>query len=257
MTRAPTRTNFHSSRLLRTLTDLGSVEAQAPGMAFAEKLGLWVDYTDAIALYSVNNASPAVATEPTADLPAGSRVDIAEDFARIRASLEQAITRTAAPKRGQSGIEMPQPHADTPADLTGASEPYRRYYLAHQRDMDLSVPPLRARVREELASASPAIQQLAALDGALDGILNEREARLLATLPQLMKKRFAHLRKQHEQTLADTQQADRPDQWMQPGAWLARFCHELQTVLLAELDLRLQPAIGLLEALHNEKAKPL
>jgi hypothetical protein len=233
------------------------VEAQAPGMAFAESLGLWVDYTDAIALYSVNNASHTAAVEPSVNPPDLGRADLAEDFARIRASLEQAITRTAAPKRGQSGIEMPQPNADTPADLTGAYEPYRRYYLAHQRDMDVSVPPLRARVREELALASPALQQLAALDGALDGILNEREARLLATLPLLMKKRFAHLRQQHAQALADTQQVDRPDQWMQAGAWLARFCHELQTVLLAELDLRLQPAIGLLEALHNEKAKPL
>ena len=246
MTRAPTRTPFHSSRLLRTLTDLGAVETQAPGMAFAEKLGLWVDYTDAIALYAVHNASPAVAPEPASEPQAAARarVDMADDFARIRASLEQAITRTA-----------PQPHADTPADLTGAYEPYRRVYLAHPRDMDVSVPPLRARVREQLASGSPALRQLAALDGALDGILQARETRLLATLPLLMKKRFAHLRQQHAQTLADTQQADRPDQWMQPGAWLARFCHELQTVLLAELDLRLQPAIGLLEALHNEKEK--
>jgi hypothetical protein len=80
---------------------------------------------------------------------------------------------------------------------------------------------------------------------------------LLATLPKLLKKRFAHLRQQHQQTLADKQQADKPSQWMMPGAWLARFCNELQTVLLAELDLRLQPAVGLLEALQNEKTKPI
>ena len=39
---------------------------------------------------------------------------------------------------------------------------------------------------------------------------------------------------------------------MKDGAWLARFCHELQTVLLAELDLRLQPTLGLLEAYQKE-----
>jgi hypothetical protein len=101
------------------------------------------------------------------------------------------------------------------------------------------------------------LQHLATLDGAFEGILSEREARLLATLPQLLKKRFEHLRMLHLKTLVDTQQVDNPAQWMQPGAWLERFCHELQTVLLAELDVRLQPALGLLEALNNEKTKQI
>lgn len=222
-------------------------------MAFAEKLGLWVDYTDAIALYAVHNPGTAPCSEPQDE----ALVDIAEEFARIRASLEQAICRTEAPKRGQSGVELPLPQGEMPADLGSAFEPYRRYYLAHQRDMDLSVPPLRARVRETLARLSPALQQLAALDATFENILSEREAMLLAKLPQILRKRFAHLRAQHQQTLADTQQIDKPSEWMQPGAWLARFCNELQTVLLAELDLRLQPAVGLLEALQNEKNKLL
>ena len=34
-----------------------------------------------------------------------------------------------------------------------------------------------------------------------------------------------------------------------------RFRSELQTVLLAELDARLQPTLGLMEALHNELNK--
>jgi hypothetical protein len=241
--------------------DFSAVEARAPGMALAERLGLWVDYTDAIALYAVHNVNTAAPGEKLAEdgteVQADEPVDIADDFARIRASLEQQIARTAAPKRGQTGVELPMPPADMPTDLTSAYEPYRRYYLAHQRDMDLSVPPLRSRVREKLATMSPALQQLAALDGTFENILSEREARLLATLPKLLKRRFAHLRQQHQQTLADTQQADKPSQWMMPGAWLARFCNELQTVLLAELDLRLQPAVGLLEALQNEKTKPI
>jgi hypothetical protein len=226
-------------------------------MAFAEKLGLWVDYTDAIALYAMQSACTADAVAMQAQALTQMRANIAGDFALIRASLEQAINRTAAPRRGQSGVEFPLPSADVPSDLGSAYEPYRRYYLAHQRDMDLSVPPLRSRVREELAKASPALQQLASLDGAFESILSEREARLLATLPQLLKKRFAHLRQLHLQTLAETHQVDRPEQWMLPGAWLACFCQELQTVLLAELDLRLQPAVGLLEALHNEQTEQL
>jgi hypothetical protein len=224
-------------------------------MAFAERLGVWVDYTDAIALYAVHSRTDAATVTGALDLAMDERSKLATEFERIRSSLEKAITRTAAPKRAQSGAERPTPQADVTADLGSAYEPYRRYYLAHQRDMDLSLPPLRFRVREELAATSPALRQLAALDAAFETILNEREAKLLANVPLLLKKRFAHLRKLHLQEMADTQQVDRPQQWMQPGAWLARFCHEVQTVLLAELDLRLQPAVGLLEALHNEKNK--
>ena len=99
----------------------------------------------------------------------------------------------------------------------------------------------------------PALRQLAALDAALDKALCERESKLLSTVPLLLRKRFEHLLKAHQQTLLDTGHADKPDTWMKQGAWLARFCHELQTVLLAELDVRLQPTVGLIEALHNEK----
>jgi hypothetical protein len=53
----------------------------------------------------------------------------------------------------------------------------------------------------------------------------------------------------------DNEQPDDPALWMQPGGWLANFCRELQGVLLAELDLRLQPTVGLIEALSNEVGK--
>jgi Protein of unknown function (DUF3348) len=231
MTRALTRTHFHSSRLIRILTDLAAVRGGEPGTAFAEKLGLWVDYTHAITLCAVHNASPQPDASPAA--PAATAAALApglgEEFAQLRAGLERAMAAGKLP--------TPEP-ADMPPDTSTAFEPYRRYYLTQQRDMEQKVGPLRARLREALTQASPRLAQLAALDAALDGILSEREGKLLSALAQLLKKRFAHLR-----------------QSLPPAAWLAQFGQELQTVLLAELDLRLQPAVGLLEALHNEKTK--
>jgi hypothetical protein len=252
MTRAPTRTHFHSSRLARVLTDLAVVDAAEAATAFAERLGLWVNYTDAIALYAVHNTS---APDTRCGAQAAASRSMEDAFARTRTSLERAILRSGTPMRGQIGIALPMPQADMPSELNSLYEPYRRYYLAHQREMELQLGSLRASVRGELADASPALQQLGALDEVLEGILSEREAKLLATLPLLLKKRFAHWYQWHQHALAETQQTDNPLQWMQPQAWLARFCQEVQTVLLAELDLRLQPALGLLEALHKEKEK--
>jgi hypothetical protein len=231
MARALTPTPFHSSRLLRILTDLAAVQAAAPGTAFAERLGLWVDYTDAITLCAVHSASPTgiPASPPDAGPSAWDT-----ECARLRASLERAITSARPPAPEAADAALADAAAPSARDITAAYEPYRRYYLAQQRDLALKVPPLRSRVREALAQGSPAQQQLAALDAALDGILGERETRLLAALPQLLKKRFAHLLKSQA---------------------LGPFGHELQTVLLAELDLRLQPALGLVEALQQDTTR--
>ena len=237
MTRALTRTNFHSSKLIRVLSDLAVADAVEPGTAFAEKLGLWLNLHDAINLCGALNESTA--DQPSAKFVKKSvtSVAIGDEFARVRTALVNSITQSRPP------------------DLGADYEPYRRYYAAQQRAMDSSVRPLRASLRAVLAKASPALKQLADLDATFDALLCERESKLLSTVPSLLKRRFEQLRQAHQQMLVDTQQEDDPALWMATGAWLARFCHELQTALLAELDLRLQPAVGLIEALNNEISK--
>ena len=225
MTRALARSHFHRSSLIRVLSDLAMVEA-GPGGAFAEKLGQWVDIASAITLRAVHNtgvASPAAPKAPKF----GSA--IGEEFDRVRAALAQAIAKTDFPKPGG------------PLDVAPSFEPYRRHYAAQQRDMALKIPRLQARVREVLAGACPALQQLVALDEVFVTMLSEREDKLLSRLPALMEQRFKHLYQQQEQTAQPSDD------------WLVRFGHEFQTVLLAELDVRLQPTLGLLEALAHEK----
>ena len=247
MTRALTRTNFHSSHLIRTLCDLAVLETGGQEAAFGEKLGLWIDFADAIVLTRVHNAS--LKDAPVAKLVAVGP-SVQAEFTRARASLEGAIAKSSAPNTGRTRAELSMPKLDLPLDDTKVYTPFRRYHQAHQRDMENNVRGVRAKVRDGVAAQSPKLRQLVALDAAFDGILAEREARLLSTIPSLMEKRFNQLRKAHFQTQPTD---NNPDLWMKPGAWMARFCTELQTVLLAELDLRLQPAVGLLEALHNEK----
>ena len=255
MTRALPRTNFNSSGLLRFLADLALVEPTEPGYAFAEKLGLWLDFTDAITLFAVHDESTGSegSASPSA-VPATGRAAAAE-FARGRAGLVNSIVKSCTPQGGESRIKLPTPQTGVALEIAAAYEPYRRFYLALQRDMELNVAPLRARLRQTLAQAAPALKQLADLDAALDGILAEREGKLLATLPWLLEKRFEQLLEAHRQTLAASGQADDPALWLQAGGWLAVFCRDLQSVLLAELDLRLQPAQGLMEAFSNEVDK--
>ena len=252
MTRAFTRTNLHSSKLIRVLNDLALLDAVEPGTAFAERLGLWLDLNDAITLCAAHNAATARQQTMPSQVMSVKPVAIGDELAAVQAALANSITKGSSLKGGQARMALPSPKLDEPLEIATAYEPYRRYYLAHQRNMDSSVGPLRARARELLAKASPALKTLAALDAVFDGVLCDRESKLLAKLPSLLEQRFGQLLKTHQQALIETQQADDPAGWMKPGGWLVRFCHELQTVLLAELDVRLQPTIGLAEAFNNE-----
>jgi hypothetical protein len=249
MTRPLTRTNFNSSKLICILTDLSILEAAESGSAFAEKLGLWVGFADAITLCSAQSPNSERAQS---GVPTISKSAVGEEFARVRANLVQSIIQSTATKGVRTRIARPSPKPGMSVEDAIAYGPYRRYHLAHQRDMELSVRPLRAKLREALTVASPALKQLAAIDSAYDGILSDRESKLFSTLPSLLEKRFAQLLAAHQQSPLDARKADTPDVWMKPGGWLARFCAELETVLLAELDVRLQPAVGLMEALNNE-----
>ncbi len=250
---ALTRTHFNSSSLIRVLADLEVAGAAAGRSGFAEKLGLWVSFTDAIALSALHNQSQPLSQDRN-HAPRKQSVahaTMADEVTKTHTSLVNLITRRSTLAVGKVPIQLPEP-PDTPSVGASAFEPYRRFYTAHQREMEASLSPLRAKVRAVLGSLSPALQQLAALDAALDNILCERESKLLTKVASLLQKRFMHLLRTHHQALPTSAQNETPALWMKDRAWLTRFCHELQTVLLAELDLRLQPTLGLLEAYQNE-----
>ena len=258
MMQAAPRTHFNSSRLIRFLADLSVADAAESRQSFAETLGQWLNIADAITLSASLSASPAGPSEAQFGEPSVARAAIEEEFARIRTTSVNSIRKSFSPDAGETRLKLPTPKpgaAIEGSEIAADYKPYHRFYVAHQRDMDLSIQPLRASVREALSRASPALKQLAALDAALDRILGVRERQLLSTVPQLLEKRFGQMFKAHRQTLVDTRHADNPDFCMQPGGWLAGFCKELQAVLLAELNVRLQPIEGLIEAFSNEANK--
>ena len=87
----------------------------------------------------------------------------------------------------------------------------------------------------------------------MDEILGVRERESLARVPLLLEKRFEQLGTANPPML---DAAPQPDVSVLaaplPRDWLAVFCVELQEALLAELDVRLLPVTGLIEALSSE-----
>jgi hypothetical protein len=177
---------------------------------------------------------------------------IAAEFARTQARMAHTIVESCTSHSAKTHIKLPLPMFELPFEPAAAYAPYRRFYEAHQRDMELSIQPLRFNLRAALAKTSPALKKLAELDAILTKILQDREKQFLAKVPALLRKHFEQLFREHQQKLPDTRQDDNPAHWMQKGAWLARFCNDMQMLLLAELELRLQPTMGLIEAFKQD-----
>lgn len=257
MTRALPRTHFNSSRLTRFLTENAMIDAAPVADDVGQKLGDWLNFRQAIALHCVLNPEQ----QPAAPQPAHLRragVMTAEALTRhvdkVRAQLEQSIAQGAPSGSGLTRIDMPPAELDEPIEPKTAYEPYRRFYAAHQRQMEVSLQTLRSQVRGQLSKGAPSLQQLASLDAAFENILSEREAVLLGKVAKLHEKRFAQALKQHlkKQAEAPTVGSDAASaSALSPMAWLLPLRQAMRTALLAELDTRLQPVLGLVEAFHQ------
>lgn len=220
--------NFSSSGLVRLLDRWVPVDAQASGPDVAERLGQWLSVADVITLHAAHQSIKSMdAPSPPGARPGGA-FDAAAELLRVRASLEQSILA-----RDAAAAHEPD---------TGYA-PYRRRHLEQQRRMATSIDALRDRVRQTLAGVSPRLAQLAELDAVLERMLGRREQQLLAAVPLCLEERFEQL---HRQRPGDAHAVPAL------GAGLDGFVREFQETLLAELELRLQPVAGMIDALRIE-----
>lgn len=212
------------SPLVRLLGEWFPTDARASGMDFAERLSLWLGPVDAIGLQATHQAVRAMRSAAPGPRPArgGATGSLVEDLQRVRGLLAQAIARPL--ERPDEGRPDYKPYADRHFDL--------------QRQMELAIPPLRAHVREVASRQSARLRQLATLDAAMEQMLAARGQALLAKLPARLKRRFDQLR------------ASAADDANEEG--LQAFDREWRQALLAELEVRLAPVAGLVEAAADE-----
>ena len=199
--------------LLARLADLDGAAAPRP---FAERLGQWLHWTDAVALAAALDTGAPARSAATARAGSADAHELGALRDTLTDAINDAITEDCAANA-----------ASPPTD----AGPLRRRCTALQQSMAARISPLRGKLRQALCARSSALASLAALDTVMEDVLGRQEQALLASVPGLLEARFQRLREG------------------QDAAWWPTFCQDLQAVLLAELDLRLQPLEGLAAAL--------
>jgi len=245
MVQAPQRTAVSGPTLVRLLARLTYADVSASSQSLSDQLSQWLGWTDAIALSTALNGNPpAVASGARASGGAES------ECVRVRASLAKAIT-------GDSAFAAARRRGATAVTAQGSPEPsvdfaeFRQRYLALQQSMETGIGNLRGRLRAMLAAMTPEMTRLAVVDAIMERALGARERSLFGTVPGLLGGHFERLRKADQAPDAPADGAAPADSAAAPpGAWLDVFRKDMQSVLLAELDIRFQPVEGLLAALR-------
>lgn len=210
-----------SSALIGLLTRLTATKVPESSQSISERLSQWLGWTDAISLSSVLGATNK--KQPSASRAVSSAEEA--EVTRVRETLLKILADEGGALR-------------TATDFS----PYRRRYVSRQQTMETAIAPLRTRLQAALVARSPALAQLAAVDAVMAQALGAHEVRVLSMIPTLLEKHYTRLRRA---------EADSIDPDVSPDLWLDGFIDDMQSVLFAELDIRLQPIEGLLEALRS------
>ncbi|MGT2475860.1 DUF3348 domain-containing protein [Paraburkholderia terrae] len=253
MVQAPQRTAVSGPTLVRLLARLTAADVPASSQSLSDQLSQWLGWTDAIALSTaLNSAPPAVASGARG---AGS---VEHECARVRASLADAIAGDSmlAPRRRRSAAQAHAQNAQQPEAEANYAD-FRQCYLALQQSMETRIGSLRGRLRSMVAAQTSEMTRLAVVDAIMERSLGARERSLFGAVPGLLSGHFERLRQaaQDERDALDAVAATATSAESQvaaarPGAWLDVFRKDMQSVLLAELDIRFQPVEGLLAALR-------
>ena len=256
--------SLYGSRLIRLLRDLADDTPDPALHNFAVNFGRLADLSGSMTLLSAHESIDDLAFELEESEGSAARAE----FMKVRAALIRSVVLSFVPPRGLTPVRMVKlPTAEKlhshyqatgvygaarpwlPKVYAAAFDPYASFYVARQRDLSLKVGRLRALERKMISQVSSRHAQLAALDEALDDALSLRTEELFSVIPKLLAGRFGKRAFEATGNLPKRSTAKDLEPWLAPGGWIVEFCSEMRELLLAELEVRLRPIIGLVESL--------
>ena len=248
----------NSGRLVQLLSRLAAIDADSHPVGFVESMETLIGFGESMKLAMLHDEMAAMTHVRSPD-PVSCKVlkcDVLDErLALMRGVLESFDAGTASTRR-----KLPRPGGDVANETLLTFEPYLRFYAAHQREFDARIHRLQLRVREALSARSAPLARLVVLDENLRELVSAHTRKSLAAIPNLLGRRFDLLQRTNQGRVPDgsgdpTQTpaiASDADTAFGADGWLNGFYQDMQDLLLAELDLRLMPVLGLVEAVEEE-----
>lgn len=227
---------LHVSRLIQLLQQLHLSERPVSAYNVAEKLGLLIDLSLSVSLSTTLGGLKRV---KGGDSSVG-RDQLRQTMLQLREQWVADLVTSCDPEKSAQAMPLPKLKDDYATDILNAAQPFARFYALQQSEMEHHISGFQRQVRDVLAESSAEMAQLATLDRALFEIMAKQTRRAFGTVPVMIAKHLTwHFDHRNEK------QTENPSQH---PAWFLLFLNDLKQILLAELDIRLQPVIGLIEA---------
>lgn len=238
--------SINGSRLVRLLSELAVSDVEVSHKHFSQRLGQLIDLSASVTLASAHGDIAAMSFEPTED----SSEAVTKEFLRVRTAMVQSLVKSFVPEASDARIRFPGHEPSAAPDDAKAYERYRNFYSAQQRDIDAKVLKLQSDVREAASGVSAQLAQLAALDMVLGDTLALHSRKFFSAIPKLLARRYHYLVAQYYEPVSGTGQSQQASLEIHQ-----RFSREMQGLLLAEIEVRLLPVLGIIEALNADADK--
>lgn len=227
------------SALISGLQSLALIDTKVPHKQFVATVGQFIDFGEAFGLADFLAKLPRAPMKARVDstLTEAKHLRLAYRTARddARAHIQERIAAHVEKMVGEAATEEPEKSM-----AEASAKAHQRFYSLQQSEMESRVVALHRQICRPLSGYSPRLAQLVALDNKLAEILTTHSRKAFAVVGHLMVKRFDYLLSQHSGAELD-------------AATRATFIAEMKMLLLAELDIRFQPTLGLIEALIKEE----
>ena len=249
------------SRLVSFLSDLNLSNTGNFRNNFSECLGQMFHLKGTVELSSVLESPLPKRLEP----PSKSTETARNTFLAMQTDLVRFVAKSFLPTYARVQNRLPNSEAlhahgfragIFPKDPGKKSEPYavlyepyRKFYASLQRTVDIKVRRVRSDIREMISCLSPELAKLARLDRGFEDAMAGVPQESLARVPIFLEKRFCDLLDNHWHEIPDNPGPEDLGQWMSPGAWVSAFCSDMRELFFAELEVRLQPVLGMIESL--------
>lgn len=240
------------SELIRKVQSLMDKELPQNQMRFSEKLTQNMDFNGSLKLSELNGQLRILEKRSV-----GQKDISHKNFEKGAPGELKAASLSAAFNRVQQSLllniqqsfdaSVEQPRFPLPSVKRNGKEielsGYQSFYLAQQSEMSAKIQGLRTYSRETLNAISPNMAKLALIDKTLEETIGLPLRSGFLAVSSVLKKHTLKL--ENKWLESDESTSDHNN-------FLHGLHSDLQQLLLAELELRLQPVQGLLDALNHE-----